>query len=153
MSGHVVDPSPSKGPRVLSTLGLTLAAGLSAAVVASFGMMGLYGALAAVGAGTLVYLLRDQLIPVFDDARERAWAVANDRRLPVASHPRVWAWTVVLAASLLAFAAVTAGTKVAIAAAALPVAAAGAWLAWRAHVAPARGPAAPSLRPSRSWGR
>ncbi|NLH66678.1 MAG: hypothetical protein GX471_10975 [Candidatus Microthrix parvicella] len=130
MTAQSVESSPPSGLRPLATIGLTVAAGVAAAVVASFGTMGLYGALAVMGVGILAYRLRGQLAPVFEDAVRRARDVANDPRVPAARYPRAWAGTVVLGASLVAVAAVTAGTKVAIAAAALPMVAAGAWLAW-----------------------
>ncbi|MCB1029621.1 MAG: hypothetical protein KDB24_17845, partial [Microthrixaceae bacterium] len=130
MRPPVTESRPAGGPSLPATVGLVLASGVAAALVASFGTMGLYGALAVVGVGVLAVLLRDQLAPVFADARDRARSLAADPRVPAIDHPRLWAWTVVLTASFLAFAAVTAGTKVAIAAAGLPVAAAGAWLAW-----------------------
>lgn len=88
MTAQSVESSPPSGLRPLATIGLTVAAGVAAAVVASFGTMGLYGALAVMGVGILAYRLRGQLAPVFEDAVRRARDVANDPRVPAARYPR-----------------------------------------------------------------
>ena len=119
---------PTSGPRPLTTLAVTVGAGVAAAVVASLGTMGLYASLGVAGLAALAFVVRDQLAPVFGDALERARRVGGARTPGTPS--RLAAWVLVPGASLLAVAFVTAGTKVAIAAAALPLAAVGLWLAW-----------------------